>query len=886
MGNRWPFGMGALLLVAACVSTSRPPHPQPKAAKPSPSASGDLCSQAAATSVAVPRLTPDLKKVALGDAWDDRIRKVPEGADACFVAQDNIERAKREASTVSRDEAAPKAAGAARDPLYFDLVDRHLHLTKRERAMLQRDGLVVLDRFEYTSYGLAYHEIFRQQLPVFVSIDSILHATYRSNATAISRTEERELSRALYQILTKLNKAIDVSPYSREVRQDLSTYVRGGLDLLLNRSVDGDAVRALASGEGLVTTKLFGRDRVVDRSRFEPRGNYVGAWTMRPEEPRSPPKDAYVEENDAGYREPKGPEIRSDDYFKALTWLSRIELNLVSRPCASSSPEGPHDDETTYREVRLAMALADLSDRSGVTSLVNNIDDAYAAFAGKREDIGVRGMLRLMKEAKTSPNDPKGPEKIMNAIGDRFPRRANTHFRNEMCPGIPQVMTMLGIRPVPDVEPLTSLVHANVPERKSSNFADIAYVLGHDVAAPWLVQKEAVYPDEVNKAREQIRRDNREGTSLYNRWLAAILALASHEEGTAPSFVKTLAYQHMRMNSALVGFGQIRHNYVAIAAQGYDQYGCDIPDGYVEPALGTIDSLLAYQRDEAALTGGNKAHDATLSMLRDIVMAERAGRRLSEPQRRFLAMVAEYISTQQLGDSGGPPKYSGWYFDMFSDRHHGALKYTGFVGDYFTHTASKQVNYLGAGSVRLGVFLVDTNGQPRVMVGPVSKGYFATTSLTEPRLDDTRAERATTKQAPWLTYVADREMISHEVPKPEHKWCGAPTRDVSPGSPFEQKVSISSHSGELSFRFAAPVSERFRRWTIQLLDHHGDAIGKAIEVLEGKIVEFRVEDVATRGAIEGVEYSFVDTATGERRFVRDEHVPRPVVFGSEPPTAE
>ena len=48
------------------------------------------------------------------------------------------------------------------------------------------------------------------------------------------------------------------------------------------------------------------------------------------------------------------------------------------------------------------------------------------------------------------------------------------------------------------------------------------------------------------------------------------------------------------MNTAVAAYGQLRHNYVLIAGQAYDEGGCEIPDGYVEPNVPLYEDLLAY----------------------------------------------------------------------------------------------------------------------------------------------------------------------------------------------------------------------------------------------------------------------------------------------------
>ena len=222
-----------VFFAVACASSVRS---TPLSTKPSTKvttladASTVLCDATVGASVELPK--QERQVITLrdeGQGFIDYVGKRPEGADACFVSNDNIAQAIREAK--GGEDASVKSSSA--EPLYIDVVDRHLRLTSTERVMLKQNGFVVLDRFAYTSYALAYHEIFRQQLPLYVSIDSILHATYRSNATALTQVEKNLIVRDLYQVLIKLSKGAKQGSYSKELRDDVTFYVEGALGLLL-----------------------------------------------------------------------------------------------------------------------------------------------------------------------------------------------------------------------------------------------------------------------------------------------------------------------------------------------------------------------------------------------------------------------------------------------------------------------------------------------------------------------------------------------------------------------------------------------------------------------------------------------------------------------------
>src|SRR5262249_10451195 len=221
---------------------------------------------------------------------------------------------------------------------------------------------------------------------------------------------------------------------------------------------------------------------------------------------------------------------------------------------------------------------------------------------------------------------------------------------------------------------LTRLVHDRTPDRYELGAADVAYALGHDRAKRLLKDDLAHFTDlqrQLDAARVDVRHGT-EGNDVYAHWLRAIVALSAEPSGPLPSFVFKDAYRDMRMSSALVGFGQLRHAFVLLAAQGYDAYGCEIPDAYVEPLVPVWDALVDHVRNVRRSTGGFAGLERVLTMLRDIARTEASGAALSEAQRRWLGMVAEHVPNGGYEETSEPPKWTGWYFDMFEDREIGA----------------------------------------------------------------------------------------------------------------------------------------------------------------------------------------------------------------------
>jgi hypothetical protein len=665
----------------------------------------------------------------------------------CGVADSNLTLAEKEIL------AAPEPARAARraawdgvtPPKHWGLVTGRVYPTANELALLRANGFVALERVPVASYAKAYHDIFQMQLPVFVTVDSILHSVFASHDTMLARLEERRAGPVLARTLTAMHCALPgaAAEYGDETARDVDLYLtvarklldRGATSLLGTDDEVSSLVERAEKADGLEIVQLFGRARAVDFSAYRPRGHYAREYGPLPE------------------------------YFRASTWLSRLELNLVSRFSRSSHPEAVPDPRETPREATLALALADLVDRAGVGRDLAALEDTWSLFAGKREDVSVPDLTRL--RAKASIADLRAPDaaaRLRAAIGDGFKRTVRAHFMPQGSGELPVIATLLGVRAVGDAAATRPLVHSDLPGRHTISAADMAYAHGQDHALRYLAADRKKFP-ELDRALADARgivQRRAADDDLYASWQRVLIALGAPARGATPSFVDRDAYRDFRLDSTIVGFGQLRHNHVLLAAQGHDSYGCEIPDGYVEPAPALFHALAAFAARGAALAARVDAKDASgasayfarlgrvMRVLARIAEHELTGAPLAEPERRYLAMVAEF----RKGGSDGRPKYTGYYFDLFLDRREDSRKAGDFVADFFTSTNLGQIVYAGAREPVLGLFVVDAGGPPRLMVGPVARGYEHRGPLAR-RLTDEEARALAVVDAPWTkSYLA------------------------------------------------------------------------------------------------------------------------------------
>lgn len=742
--------------------------------------------------------------------FDNNTRNDPRNAhDICEIANRNIQ------SALDAVMKQPRSSGQtlARSPWsgkkpaqYQQLIEGRYAFTARERNLLQQNGFVVLERLSRSSYAHAYHDIYQSQLPVYVTMDSLFHAVFKAHETLMVHVEAELLKPRLLRLLLDLRGtlATTTTALPPEIRRDLDLYLTVATSLLLGKTLPTlstevttdveTTLQRIQNASGLFPVDLFGRTRMVDFSQYTPRGYYAHHDELIP-------------------------------YFKAFMWLSRLELNLVSRSSRSSAPGIVPDPRETPREAMTAVALARLVEEAKVAANLAEIEDTLQTLGGKREDVGVSTLLGLYRKTGSGKLDDPGTfEALKREIGAGFVRTARLHYMPQGSTDLPVIFSLLGPRVTPDTTVQRLLVHGETPNRFDLHAADMAFVLGHDRARDYLqpdLLKFSSLDKQLSSAREKL--DDIQGNDLYTSWLFAIRDLSKPPPAKAPSFMHAKPFQDLRINSTVAAYGQLRRNNVLISGQTYDEGGCEIPDGYVEPAPEALDRLITFTERATLLLDklGEKAPAEPTSTMglatlfprmtrlfkafRRIVDREIAGEALTEPEKRLLASVAEIVPAT----SSRPPMYTGWYFQLFETRWT-ALQNPSFIGDYYTSTNSGHVAYAGAGDPLLGVFVVDVGGSPRLMVGPVTQAYELHAPLTQ-RLTDEEGRLQPNKVAAWTS--------SYLVNKPV-----APTLRF-----FEDETNSTDTVKTYTIR----ATQKVRTIKVEFLSHHGQPCGTGQTTLTG-----------------------------------------------------
>jgi hypothetical protein len=653
------------------------------------------------------------------------------------------------------------------------LAGSDLGVSDAERQGLATNGFVISARQSFPTFFYGYKSIYADHLPLFVSLDSVIHAVHRSYDGALMQIELGFISPTLRTLLAALHADLGAGRDG-----DLPADVRADVDLYLTvaRRLLGDTAAAPVAGAsaadaaalvaaaqaagGISLVTLFGQTRYVDFSQFKPRGHYA---------------------ND--------PLLES--YFRAMIWLGRTDLDFLRYD--TSAPSAP---PTFFRRQFLdAMLLADLTEGSGQLVSWQQIDAILRGFVGESDNLTVADFsaLRAAAGVTTSAALAALPDAaIAQAVldgGFGIQRIASQVLL--VPPGgggapLDRVFLLFGQRFVIDSEVLSDVVFDRVngtPERLLPDPLDVAFAaLGNDAAAPLLSTELATYPNypaALHDARRlvDLHGDDFWGASLYGAWLGALRGLSIPEsDPTAavglPAVMQTEPWGRRLLNTQLASWAELRHDTLLYAKQSYSAVPtCDYPDAYVDPypeawagvvRLAQLGQAIAGALPPGAGVGTSlgtyfASVESVATTLGGMAQAERAGQPLTADQLAFINQaVAEQTMSAGCATVTVP---TGWYAGLFLNPDD-ARSADPTIADVHTDPTYGRVLHAATGLPRLMYVTVDGCNGPRAYAGVVSSYYEQTTNDLQ-RLTDLDWSAELTSSSPpadvvWMSGLVAR----------------------------------------------------------------------------------------------------------------------------------
>ena len=666
---------------------------------------------------------------------------------------------------------------------FYREVVHGLSLDAEARAQLGRDGVVLVDPPRRYSMAAAYWELFTSDLPLLVTTDSVLDAMHRSFDDMLAELEMQVLAPMIREVLRETrDAAMALAAKDRRLARaadDVDLYLTTALNLLENEPdlpqlaiaparIDGEAVSTLLAKVTALelenpaingrSTTIYGGQRAVDWSQFEPRGHYT--------------KTAELEY-----------------YFRAMMWLGRADTGFELH---------------SARQLQAAALLSHAARTSGALEALGAVKSVIDLFVGRADELTPFQLAGLMQQIKLTPAalgrtadrtrlmvqlaaSGMGAQRIRSQVVVSDPKAAE-----KVAP--PPLFQLFGQRFVIDSFVMSKVVYDDIlfegrkMNRRMPTGLDVMAALGNDLAL-WLSKGELDrwrYGANLATLRDVVAAytDAHWNDSLYMLWLDALRSLNRAPEGHVPAAMTRGPWGRKMLQTQLASWSQLRHNTILYAKQSYTgSAGCLYPAGYVEPYPAFYEKLGHFARVAAKRLGalkGLEAHrghierhvsyfDGFAGHMQTLEKLARKQLRAEPFSAEDEAFLGNTIEMKIVGGYDPTPQWNGWYMDLLYipqfESVEDAVKWEPTVADVHTDPDSAQVLQVGTGDVHFVVAAIDNDGDTAVHVGP-SYTWYSFHQPAARRLSDAQwQQRLRSDQAPprpsWI-----RDLVIEGAPQP------------------------------------------------------------------------------------------------------------------------
>ncbi len=474
---------------------------------------------------------------------------------------------------------------------YYQLSNNKLNYTEDEIGLLEENAFLVTERHRYPTFIHGIYEIWKKDLPLYLSNDfflNILHLSFKNIFKKLERYNQGDLRNALTIMLNEIDNYEDSTNINSDefnnLINDAKLYISVAKKLNLpqeefnfDSSIENEAnhLLSLINDEKLAEISLFAETkRFYDFSLFKPRGFYADNQNL-------------------------------SNYFKAIMWLGHINIYI-------SNPENNLVFELTDaeldRQTRLASFLSNIIENSEAKNHLEVINNRLIALVGRQDNINynevntiIEGQNFEFEDLMESNNISKIRTELLQlksakqSYNSSFLISGKTIKKAE--PG--SVFKLLGQRPLIDGFITSRVVYDEIihneekVKRMLPNSLDVLFGLGNNAVLSGLESELNQYNYSPNLASVRYLIDSYDNSfwerNVYTNWLAAIRSLnpTISEEGREQqrSYKKTAAWQQKTASTQLASWAELRHDYILHGKQPTSDVNiCEFPDVYLEPS--------------------------------------------------------------------------------------------------------------------------------------------------------------------------------------------------------------------------------------------------------------------------------------------------------------
>jgi hypothetical protein len=621
---------------------------------------------------------------------------------------------------------------------YYDDFVLHFGLETEAQQVLDTLGFVVVDSPDSAGPGDVYYDIFSNDLPLYVTADSILHAWHRTYDSLLKETETAVLLPALQALLDQSMAALDSSS---EAGRDASIYLAVARALLepdwpvpasINDEVD--SFLGYIEQPSLREVDFLGARTPMDFSQFIPRGHYTDSEELK-------------------------------QYFKAMMWLGRTDLVLLGSP-----------NEGSPRQEAAARALAGVMTDQSIGNHYRTIDDYYAVCVGRTNAVTPIALLELCAEGGLTDCVGDGADMADVYEAQQPPEYSSRVFAGDVPPIAMRFLPQrFGYDSWVTSQTTTPRLKPAVPGgRAMAMVEDVAFVLGNDRALEYMAD-DMTRPHRENLpatleslrlTMDAIAPPELEAT-VYNHWLEALRALSRPQlDEHFPQVMRRAEWHDRKMEAVLGSWTELRHDNILLIEQSSGGIACQYPEGYVEPVPELYRSLAHaaalfqsyYEtQGQGVMTNASSFFAHVTQVMEQLALLadkELAGEPMTDGELLFLN---ETVDRHAQDGYYGTRCFDGWYPRLFwtndwpiecpteggmmRPEDHPSAVFEPLVADVHTDAEAEQALEVAVGDPGLMVVAIDNDGDRSLFAGPVYNFYSFAVPLSSRMTDNEWLQR-------------------------------------------------------------------------------------------------------------------------------------------------
>ena len=634
----------------------------------------------------------------------------------------------------------------------FDTINELFTLTNQQKELLRTNGFFVKDFGLENNIIEPYNSLQDQDIPIFVTSDTLLHLYHILFDQTLKGIEEREF----FDDILDLSKAF----FDKSIK-DYETYTEPHLKEAARRNIGffGVALSLLQTpsdeynySENIKTVSFSIPSYVIDNVTEEL--SFIDAHEGFHESALVHYKEDYSQ-----YK-PRGHYTQSEKlkrYFKAMMWYGRIAFLLRGSDIIKENDA----HMATLQACLISTEFPSLTtNNEPLEKLWERIYAVTAFFVGTADDLipseyltNIQRVFGTQFNATELTNETKMLELLGLLTQQRSPRiyggtgniGIQPPFTKEQLNEVLEKtkgMRLMGQRFIPDSYMFQNLVFPTtgqyigdgtpftywMGQRIMPRGLDIMTLLGSTRARELLNSEGDTAYEFYDRQIENLSTNfsllnaTEWNHNLYWSWLYTLKPLLGIFDTRYPSFMQTNAWRDKELQTALASWTELRHDTILYAKQSYTPKITAIPPeeppirGYVEPVPEFYQRILALTRmTRTGLTAlqvlnQTETHrlnnlEILLKRLLNISKAELEGKELNDSDYGFIRSFGEQLDSiiTSIDDQG---------------------KETTIIADVHTDTNTEQVLEEGVGYVDLLVVAYKCpDGQIFVGAGPVFSYY-------------------------------------------------------------------------------------------------------------------------------------------------------------------